>query len=105
MKPIMKPIKRQTRVTPENAEEIALKALVFLAEDNRRLTRFLADTGLEPGELREHAGRRDTLAAVLGHLCEDESMLLVFAAGASVDPTEVTAAHAALAGPATWDSV
>jgi hypothetical protein len=77
----------------EEAERIGLAGLVFLTSDEPRLTRFLADTGLTPHELAAAAGQRETLAAVLDHLLSDESLLLVFAADAAIDPAAVTPAH------------
>jgi hypothetical protein len=84
--------------TNEAAEEIASKALLFLAEDPGRLTRFLSETGVDPDELRSSAGTPGMLAAVLDHVLRDESLLLVFAAGISLEPAQVAAAERALAG-------
>ena len=88
----------QTRatVTLEEAEIIALKALAFLADDEARLGRFLALTGLSGPELRANAGEASTLSAVLEHLAGDESLLLVFAAEASLPPQQVGLALQAL---------
>jgi hypothetical protein len=80
----------------ESAETIALSALAFLAEDLPRLGRFLALTGLGPGELRAEARQPRILAAVLNHLLQDESLLLVFAATTGVAPELVAPAHAIL---------
>lgn len=84
----------------EEAEAIGLAALVFLTEDADRLGRFLNDTGLTPAELRASAGTPAGLAAVLDHLLTDESQLLVFAAGAGLDPAAIGPARVALAGGA-----
>ena len=80
------------------AEELAGKALLFLAEEPRRLERFLAETGIGPDDLRASAGSRETLTAVLDHLLRDESQLLVFAAGAGAKPEDVMRAFAELSG-------
>jgi hypothetical protein len=53
----------RTSLDLEAAETIAIAGLAFLAEDARRLGRFLAETGVGPEELREnvraaHAARR-----------------------------------------------
>jgi hypothetical protein len=80
----------------DGAETIALSALAFLADDPARLGRFLALTGLGPGELRTNARAPRILAAVLGHLLQDESLLLVFAAGRGIAPELVAPAHALL---------
>jgi hypothetical protein len=77
----------------DQAETIALTALAFLAEDVQRLGRFLALTGIGPGELKAEAGSARVLAAVLDHLMKDESLLLVFAASSAIAPELTAAAH------------
>jgi hypothetical protein len=88
-----------SRVSREEAEQIAIGALGFLASDPERLGRFLAITGLGPENLRAAAREPGFLGQVLGHLAEDESLLMAFAANASESPDRVAAAHQALAGP------
>ena len=92
-------------MTGEAAEAVGLQGLLFLTSDAGRLGRFLAETGIGPAELRAQAGTPELLAAVLGHLLEDESSLLVFTSGAGLDPADVHAARAALGGASPWDSV
>ena len=97
--------RRPGSLTTEAAEEIGHMALLFLAEDTGRLGRFLTESGLEPIELRQQAGTPAMLAAVLGHLLDDESLLLVFTSGANLDPVDVHAARMALGGGSPWDSM
>ena len=40
----------------------------------------------------------ETLAAVLDHLLADESLLMVFAAGAGIDPAQILPARTTLGG-------
>ncbi len=80
----------------ESAETIALSALAFLADDLPRLGRFLVLTGLGPEELREGARSPRILAAVLNHLLQDESLLLVFASSHGVAPELVAPAQTLL---------
>ena len=82
----------------EGGEALALQALVFLTEDGERLTRFLDDSGVSPAELRRRAGEPDMLGAVLDYVLQDESLLLVFAANAGIDPLDVAEARAGLPG-------
>ena len=91
-------------MTREVAEEIAAKAMLFLAEDGERLGRFLGETGLDPASLRARMGEADTLLAVLGYLMTDESALLAFAANAGLDPDDLSQAEAALGGGSAWES-
>ena len=87
-----------------DADEIAIAALIYLASDETRLERFVALTGITPGNLREMARQPAFLAAVLDHLASDESLLLAFAADNAIDPAAVMRAHVKLAGPrGHWD--
>lgn len=95
-----RPIRRLTR---DDAEEVALKALRFLAEDEARLSRFLTLTGLSPAELRANAGEAQVLAGVLNHLLEDESLLFVFTSNAGIAPEQVGDAHRLLTGNSERD--
>jgi hypothetical protein len=82
-----------------SANEIGVLALVFLAEDNERLGRFLALSGLDPRTIREAARDPGFLVGVLDHLMADEKLLLAFAAGNELQPQEIADARAVLAGP------
>lgn len=77
---------RTPRVSSEEAEVIALKALAFLANDEARLGRFLALSGVGPADMRHAAANPEFLAGLLNHLLEDESLLLTFAAEQELDP-------------------
>lgn len=93
------------RPTPHpDAETIALRALGFLAAEPERLEPFLAATGLGPDTLRAAAGQPGFLAAVLDHLCGNESLLLEFAGNLSLNPEIIVRAQESLAGsPAGYD--
>lgn len=80
------------------AEAIAAAGLAFLAEDRGRIARFLADTGLTPDELATAGARPDLLGAVLDYIVGDESLLLVFADHAALDPAIIEPARLALSG-------
>ena len=80
------------------AETFALKALAFLAADEDVLVRFLNQSGLELGDLRERAGEPELLAGVLDFILGDDALLTAFAGGEGVDPKFVHAARRALPG-------
>ncbi|HEX5507229.1 MAG TPA: DUF3572 domain-containing protein [Pseudolabrys sp.] len=82
----------------ETAEELAIQALTFIAEDATRLGRFLATTGIGPQQIRDAAREPHFLAGVLDYLASDEQLLTAFAAEARIDPAAVGEACAALAG-------
>jgi hypothetical protein len=86
----------------EVAEALAIQALSFIAGDGERLGRFLAITGIGPGEIRAAAREPHFLSGVLDHIAGDERLLLAFAADASLDPGDVAKARAILGGPG-WE--
>ena len=73
----------------EAARQLALDALLFLAQDGARIASFLNASGIEPGNLRASAREDRTLAAVLDHLLANESLLLVFSAHGGHRPDDV----------------
>ncbi len=85
-------------MTAEAALETGAKALLFLAQDQLRLGRFLNESGLDPATLRKEANTPHMMSAVLAHMLGDESLLLVFAAETGLDPVEVTRAQMLLDG-------
>jgi hypothetical protein len=85
------------------AEMVALSALAFLAEDIERLQRFLALTGVGPADLKQGARTPRVLAAVLEHLLQDESLLLVFAASHAIAPEQIGPAQSLLERRAQGD--
>ncbi len=100
----MRDPRRKSTMTEALATDVGAQALLFLAEDEGRLGRFLVATGLDPATLREQARSREVLGAALGHVMEDESTLLAFAANAGLDPAQLAPALVALGGSSPWDS-
>ncbi|MEM9783179.1 MAG: DUF3572 domain-containing protein [Pseudomonadota bacterium] len=85
-------------MTESEAEDVAIAALGFLANDPERIGAFLAAAGAAPGDLRARAGDPAFLGFVLDHLlCGDDSVM-AFAAVAGIRPEQVAAARAALPG-------
>jgi len=93
---MLKSAQTPRRPDRESAETIAAQGLAFLAAEPHRLSRFLAVTGLEPGDLKARAATREVLAAVLSFVAADESLLLTFAASANLAPEGIGAALAVL---------
>jgi hypothetical protein len=85
------------------AELLAIEALSYLAEDPEKLGRFLALTGVSPGEIRAQAHEPAFLGAVLDHIAGDESLLLAFAGASGRNPLDIARARAKLGGPA-WEA-
>ena len=84
-----KDISRDRLPSLESARQLALDALLFLVQDEAHIVHFLNASGMEPADLRTRAREDRTLAAVLDHLLAHESLLLVFAANARLQPEDV----------------
>ena len=72
---------------------LALQALVWTLADPARAQRLLELTGLDANDLRQSAGQRSTLAAVLTFLAGHEPDLLACAAALDIKPAVLIAAH------------
>ena len=82
----------------EEAEIIALKALGFLASDSERLQRFVDLTGLSLQAIRQSASEPAFLGGVLDHVLADQTLLLLFAEAAELDPGAVERSRRQLPG-------
>lgn len=82
-----------------DAENVAIRALFFLAADEARLGRFLAATGIGPAEIRAAAREPRFLAGVLDHLMDDESVMLAFSQEIGIPPDQIARARDMLSGP------
>jgi len=80
----------------ETAEMLAVQALAFIAEDNSRLSGFVASTGVAVQSIRTAAREPSFLAGVLEHILSDENLLIAFAEGAGIDPADISRARRAL---------
>lgn len=74
----------------DGAFDNGVAALTFIAADDNRLAKFFALTGISPDALVADARSARMLCAVLEHLAQDESLLLVFAAEAGIPPERIT---------------
>lgn len=72
--------------TIDDAEALALHALVWTLGQQERAERLLATTGLTPADLRARAGDRAVLAAVLGFLAAHEPDLIACADALDMRP-------------------
>jgi hypothetical protein len=81
----------------DQSEILALLALGWLLEDERRARRLLDMTGLDPGGLRAGANDPAVLAAVMAFLAGHEPDLLACAQALGVAPEALAAAQGRLA--------
>jgi hypothetical protein len=84
---------KPAKLTRALAQDMAVAALTFIAQDGERLGRFLTLSGLEPANLREAAAEPGFLVGVLDYLSSDEALLLAFAANFQIDPTAIATAQ------------
>lgn len=80
-----------------SALSIAIAALQFLAGEPERIAAFLAESGLDPHELRGHAQDPFFLSGILDHLLANETLLLAFCAESGIDPERVLPARDSMA--------
>ncbi|RNF33384.1 DUF3572 domain-containing protein [Paracoccus methylarcula] len=84
------------------AQELAVRALVHIAEHPDLASALLATSGLRPEALRQAARDPDFCVHVLDFLLEDDRRVLDFAQSLSIRPDEVLSARMALAGPGSF---
>lgn len=79
------------------ADEVAIRALAAIADDEDRLGRFLAVSGLQPDTLRSAARSPAFLLGVLDYVVAEEGTLLAVAGAIGAPPSVVVRARDALA--------
>ncbi len=94
---------KRSEIGYEEAEQIAIEGLQFVASDMELLGRFLAATGLGPETLRDAAADPTFLAGILEFLMSDESVLLSFLETRRIRPTMIAAARYRLSGDSGLD--
>ena len=84
-----------------DAEAVAISALDRLVADPERLGRFMALSGISPDSIRAVASSPGFLAAILDHVCSDETLLIEIAAELELNPGALARARAKLSPE--WD--
>ena len=79
--------------TNEDAEALALQALVWTLTEPDRAMRLLSVTGLEPHDLRARASDPSVLSAALGFLENHEPDLIACAESLGVKPEALVRAR------------
>ncbi|WP_075996233.1 DUF3572 domain-containing protein [Salaquimonas pukyongi] len=92
-------------MTEEEARDIAVSGLTYIAEDPEQLSRFLALTGVDPGGIRTAVREPAFLAGVLDFFLGFEPALLKFSEASEIRPERVAKARQILGGPTEpWQS-
>ena len=79
--------------TTNDPSALALRALAATLGDQRLADRFLSLSGIDPPELRQRAGDRELLAALLRFLEAHEPDLVAVAGDIGVKPEALVAAR------------
>lgn len=80
------------------AEELALTALGWIAQDPELIGVFLGQSGIDPTVLRARATDPELLAAVLDFVLLEDARVIAFAAHQGIRPEAVAGARAGLPG-------
>ena len=76
----------------KSADTLALEALTFVASDETELSRFLGLSGLSLSDLRQRAGKPETLRAILEYVLGHEPTAKAFANAYDYRPADLAAA-------------
>ncbi|MGB7335047.1 MAG: DUF3572 domain-containing protein [Salaquimonas sp.] len=87
------------RLSEENARDIAIAGLGFIAADEDEMGRFLNLTGMAAEDLRKAAANPGFLIGVLDFFMGFEPTLLRFAEDKKISPQDIVDARQILAGP------
>ena len=98
---------RARQMTRDEAQQLAVDALVYVGANEPLLTRFASLTGIEIAEMRKAAAQPGFLCGVLDFLLGHEPDVLAFAHEQGVTPDQVLAARNVLSGgdPEPWQSI
>jgi hypothetical protein len=87
------------RLTTDEAQILALKALGFIVNSEETLRRFMALSGVDGATLRARAAEPEMHVAILDFFLANEGFLVDFCDTASVDAKTVHQARYVLGGP------
>ena len=82
----------------DSAQNLALKALIWIAADAERCGHFLGATGAAPNDLRARANEPEFLGFVLDFVLMDDTSVLEFCSEIECQPDAPIRARALLPG-------
>ncbi len=86
------------QMNPEQAETIALQALVWILEDEDMTLRFLGMSGADLQALRQGADAPEVLCSVMDFILMDDRTVLDFAESVKMPPENVPLVRYSLPG-------
>ncbi|MBV1704676.1 MAG: DUF3572 domain-containing protein [Hyphomicrobiales bacterium] len=95
--------KSDPRAEATAGEALVIETLTFIAGDGERLGRFLAITGLGPGDLRAAAGAPEFQRSLIDYLLSDEELIKALASSLGRSPEAVAAVARRASPPGPWD--
>jgi len=84
------------KITPEEAQTVALNAFTALSAHGGRLARFMNISGLTPETIRGAATEPGFLPGILDYVASDEALLLELAKEMNVKPEHIMEARRTL---------
>ncbi len=91
-------LRAPTRMTLAEAENIALQAFLFLANDDERMQRFVTLSGFDVANAREASTAPGFFAGVLAHYLNDEDAIIAFSEAGNVHPLSIAIAFRVIPG-------
>lgn len=88
--------------SPEQAQDLAMRMLIALADRPDDMAQFMGATGLRPADLRRISERPDIALFLLDFLVENDDRICSFAQALDLRPQDVMAARTALSGPGSY---
>jgi len=89
-------MKNTSSYSGNDANDIAVRALTFVVQDESHLSRFLGITGWTPATLSSPDVQSAILVSALEYLMSEEDILLTFAANSGIEPGDIPKALSAL---------
>ena len=83
----------------EDAEVIALRALIHVVGNQKLCSIFIEKTGLDEVALRERIRDRDHLAGILDYILSEEILVTTFCEECNIPPDHALKAWQTLTGP------
>jgi hypothetical protein len=93
---------RNSQITLESSD-IILKLLVFLSQDEERMTRFLALSGIDPQDLRERHGDPVFQGFLLDYLFQDDQTTSAFCDDVQISPEALMRVRRKMPGGEEWN--
>jgi len=87
-----------------SVDDLCLKALIYIVEDEDLLTLFVQTSGISPNQLKESLESKETMGSLFDFLLQEEEKLIDFCEKHTISPENIWKARQALPGaPVPWN--